>query len=221
MVKTTLLVFMILALNSSTAALADKITDRVDNSAEIYRELFKMTDNGIPKKLLQNCRAVAVIPGVKKGAFFIGAHHGNGIISVRNETGAWSPISFIALSGGSFGFQFGGQSADIVMFIMSERGVKSLLESKFTIGGDITAAAGPVGRTAQASTDIRLNADIYVYAKTKGLFAGIALDGSSLRPDNKAIKRFYGRELDTKQILINHQAPSNPPAAVRFIKLLP
>ena len=121
---------------------------------------------------------IAVIPGVIKGAFGWGARYGQGVVSCRNKVGVWSPPAFLRLTGGSFGFQIGAEKSDLVLFFMSERGAKSLLESKFTLGGQLSVAAGPVGRTGEASTDLKFDAEIYSYAKSKGLFAGISLEGA-------------------------------------------
>ncbi len=199
----------------------DKVTERVENSTVIYKELVDTVDKGVPEALLEKARCVAVLPSVKKGAFIVGGRHGRGIISCRNDQGKWSPVGFLALSGGSFGFQIGGSSTDVVLFVMSERGVKSLLKSNFTLGADASVAAGPVGRSAEATTDARLESDIFSYARSKGLFAGIALDGASLTADQKAVERFYGQRIETKRILFDHAVPKVPAAAKEFVGVLP
>ncbi len=199
----------------------DTLTDRIYNSKEVYQELTNTPDKGVPDSLLKGCRCVAVIPHVVKAAFVVGGRHGRGIVSCRNAEGRWSPIAFLTVSGGSLGFQIGAQTTDLVLFIMSEKGAKSLLKSEFTIGADVSAAAGPVGRTASASTDIRLNADIYAYSRAKGLFAGISLEGASITPDEKAVREFYGAELSPETLLFRQEAPKVPEAAMAFIKILP
>ncbi|HSR52459.1 MAG TPA: lipid-binding SYLF domain-containing protein, partial [Acidobacteriota bacterium] len=131
------------------------------------------------------------------------------------------PLSFLTISGGSFGLQIGGQSSDVVLFIMSKKGARSLVRSEFTLGADASVAAGPVGRQASADTDVALNADILAYARTKGLFAGISLDGSSVRNDGKAIKEYYGKRLDPEAILFQHQVPTNPSHSQTLLSKLP
>lgn len=206
-----LAVFLVSLLSAGWALAIDKkLIERVEDSAEVYEQLINAPDQGVPERLLKDAQCVAVIPALKKGAFIFGGKHGKGIVTCRNNSGKWSPLSFLTISGGSFGLQIGGQSSDIVLFIMSEKGARSLVRSEFTLGGDASVAAGPVGRQATADTDVALNADILAYARTKGLFAGISLDGSSVRNDGKAIKDYYGKRLDPEAILFKHQVPTNP-----------
>jgi lipid-binding SYLF domain-containing protein len=199
----------------------DKFVDRVEESTTVYQELIGSKDGGVPSSLLKKCRCVVVIPHVIKAAFGFGGRHGNGIASCKGKKGKWSPLSFVKLSGGSFGFQIGAQSSDMVLFLMTDNSVQGLMGSKFTLGGDASVAAGPVGRRVEASTDITLRAEIYSYARSKGLFAGISLEGASLRADDTAIKKFYGQEVEPRAILMDHKVPKIPYIAREFTKALP
>lgn len=203
-------------------ALGDaRLEQRVRTATDVYRELLQEPDRGVPQTLLENCRCVAVIPHVIKGAIGYGARYGRGVLSCRDSSGRWSPISFITLTGGSVGFQIGGESSDFVLFFMTDRGARSLISSQFTLGGKASVAAGPVGRSAEASTDIKLDAEIYSYAKAKGLFAGISLEGARLAPDEKANAQYYGAPAPARSLLFGHQAPKNPPEAGEFLETLP
>ncbi len=199
----------------------DKFVDRVEEATSVYKALIKTKDGGVPSSLVEKSTCVVVIPHVIKAAFGFGGRHGNGIASCKGKKGKWSPLSFVKLSGGSFGFQIGAQSSDMVLFLMTDKSVQGLMGSKFTLGGDASVAAGPVGRSVEASTDINLRAEIYSYARSKGLFAGISLEGASLRADDTAIKKFYGQEVEPKAILIDHKVPKLPYIAREFRKALP
>jgi lipid-binding SYLF domain-containing protein len=217
-----MLVTFALALTLASPALGDpKLEQRVRTATDIYRELLKEPDRGVPHALLERCRCIAVVPHVIKGALGFGARYGRGVISCRDSSGRWSPISFITLTGGSFGFQVGGESSDFVIFFMTDRGARSLISSKFTLGGKASVAAGPVGRSAEASTDIKLDAEIYSYAKAKGLFAGISLEGARLAPDENANERYYGEPASAKSLLFGKQAPKIPSEAQEFLSALP
>jgi SH3 domain-containing YSC84-like protein 1 len=176
---------------------------RVDSAVEVLTELMETPDKGIPTDVLDKCQCVAVIPSVKKGAFIFGGQYGKGLVSCRRPEGGWSAPVFFSLSGGSIGFQIGGQSIDLVLMIMNKRGIDHLLQDKFTIGGDASVAAGPVGRTAKAETDAQLNAEILAYSRTQGVFAGISLSGSVFKPDKDANKDLYGRSIAAKDILVD------------------
>ncbi|HET9253120.1 MAG TPA: lipid-binding SYLF domain-containing protein [Candidatus Eisenbacteria bacterium] len=191
---------------------------RLDDAKAVYQELAA---SEVPKQLLEKCKCVAVVPGVVKGALGFGGRHGKGVLSCRDAAGTWSPPIFLTLSGGSFGLQIGVEKADVVLFFMNEKGARSLVESKFTLSGKAGVAAGPVGRTGEAATDIKLNAEIYSYAKSKGLFAGISLEGSRLAPDNDALKRFYGESARPDAILFQQNAPSRPASIQPFLQVLP
>ncbi|MEE9562269.1 MAG: lipid-binding SYLF domain-containing protein [Thermoanaerobaculia bacterium] len=198
-----------------------KFDRKLEVAGEVYLELMGAPDRKVPQRLLENAICIAVIPNVYKGAFGWGGRHGNGVTSCRNADGIWSPPSFTEISGGSFGLQIGGEAVDLVLFFMNERGVLSLLGSKFTLGGDASVAAGPVGRTAEAGTDIKLKAEIYSYARSRGLFAGLSLEGSRLAPDNKANRKYYQQTVDAESILFDHRVPRRPASASRFTALLP
>lgn len=217
-----LVVAFVVAFTSASPATADaRLAQKVQTSEDVLRDLLATPDQEVPKELLERARCVAVLPGVVKGAFGWGGKHGRGVLSCRDDAGGWSAPVFVRISGGSFGFQIGVQAADVVLFLMSERSVKSLLKSQFTLGGDISVAAGPLGRSAEASTDARLKAEIYSYAKTRGLFAGISVEGSRLAPHRKSMIRYYGRPLEARSLLIDHQMPELPSEARSFLASLP
>jgi lipid-binding SYLF domain-containing protein len=195
--------------------------ERLEDAAEVFQAIQKIPDAEIPEPLLEDCRCIAVFPGVIKGAFGWGARRGHGVISCRDSSQGWSPPSFLTITGGSFGLQLGVEKTDVVLFFMSEKGARSLVESEFTLGGKGSVAAGPVGRSAEAGTDIKLNAEIYSYARSKGLFAGLSLEGSRINTDKKAIKRFYDEKVDPEEILFEHKVPSRPEAAQSFLAALP
>ena len=194
---------------------------KVDTALQVFRELTDLPEKKVPKRLLRDARCVAVIPNVIKGAFVWGGRHGRGVMSCRNAEEVWSPLIFVKISGGSFGLQIGGESTDLVLFFMTERGARSLLKSRFVLGGDGSLAAGPLGRTAEISTDIRLSAEIYTYAKARGVFAGLSFEGARLAPDRNWIERYYGESIWPADILFEHQVPSSPVESGRFLAALP
>jgi SH3 domain-containing YSC84-like protein 1 len=182
---------------------------RVREAATVFTEVMTAPDKAIPQKILDNAYAIAVFPGVFKAAFVFGGERGKGVISVRNRvTNAWSAPGFLTLTGGSWGAQIGGQSADIVLVVMNPRGAEKLLQSQFKIGGEAEASAGPVGRQAAASTDIQMHAEILSYSRSRGLFAGISLSGASVREDIDANDAFYGRRLHTREIALGQVRPT-------------
>lgn len=198
-----------------------KLVERVQTAHDVYRELIATPDRDIPNALLEDCRCIAVIPHVVKGAIGFGARFGKGVVTCRDAGGSWSPLAFFKLTGGSWGLQLGAEANDVVLFFMTERGAKSLLESKFTLGGKLGVAAGPVGRSAEASTDAKLTAEIYSYARSKGLFAGISLEGARLAPDTEANQTFYGEAVTAKQILFDRQVPRRPEESDTLLRALP
>lgn len=197
------------------------LAQKVDNARLAYRELFQEPDKVVPARLLDDANCIAVIPNVIKGAFGVGGRSGKGILTCRNETGEWSPPIFIKLWGASLGFQIGGTATDLVLFFMTERSARALLKSRFTLGGDASIAAGPQGRSAEFGTDVRFRAEIYSYAKSRGLFAGIALDGAHLAPHKKATSAYYGETTWPDQVLFDHQVPSVPDEALNLLAELP
>jgi lipid-binding SYLF domain-containing protein len=190
-----LLSVMVLALSLGVALpvqAGEQEDERARNAVKVLDEVMRMPEQAIPNNLLENAHAVAVIPGVVKAGLVVGGRHGKGLISVRSADGTWSHPSHISLTGGSIGFQAGVQSTDVVLVFRTPRGVDSIVHGKFTLGADAAVAAGPVGRTAQASTDGQLKAEIYSYSRSRGLFAGVALDGAVLSIDHDANEAVYG-----------------------------
>ena len=210
MARKSLLLTTIFAF-SLPSALAGDVEDRVVHSALVLREVMGMKEAGIPIDLLNKCACVIVIPNMLKGGFIGAGNYGRGVMSCRTEEGEgpWSAPSMTMVGGGSFGLQIGGQAIDLVLLVMNMRGAMSLLDSKITLGGDASAAAGPVGRTASAETDAWMSAEILAYSRSKGLFGGIALKGGVIRPDNKANEVLYGKTVTPKSLLTDK--PENLP----------
>lgn len=175
-------------------------TQRAQNAVRVLNEIMQAPDKAVPKELLESAHAIAVIPDVIKAGFVLGGRHGEGLIVVKMQNGAWSNPSFVSLTGGSVGFQAGVSSTDVVLVFRTPRGVDSIVHGKFTLGADASAAAGPVGRTATASTDAQLKAEIYSYSRARGLFAGVALDGSALTIDHDANAAVYGEGITPRRI---------------------
>ena len=188
---------------------------RADDASRVLGEILRIPDDSIPSNLLQEARAIAVIPNVIKAGFVVGGRRGRGLIAVRSKDGTWSHPSFMTLTGGSFGFQAGVQSADVILVFRSDRGVDSIVNGKFTLGADASVAAGPVGRSAQASTDEQLKAEIYSYSRARGLFAGVSLDGTRLAIDNKSNQAVYGPG-NTARAIFEGRAGNGSDAVVGF-----
>ena len=177
-----LLVLVVVASFASAAWAAgerDKVVDRVEGAATVLDEIMAAPDKGIPEEVIGSAECIAIVPSLLKGGFIVGAAYGKGVVTCRTGHG-WSAPVFIRMAGGSFGFQIGGQSTDLVLVAVNDRGFQDLLKNKFKIGGDASAAAGPVGRAGQAATDWKMNAELLSYSRNKGLFAGIDLDGTSV-----------------------------------------
>lgn len=187
--------------------------ERIEKSVTTLTELIRTPDDAIPEHILRRAEAVVVIPTLVKGGFVIGAEHGKGIMSVRQAGGGWSLPSFVQMTGGSIGWQIGVQSVDLVLLVMNKDGVDHLLHSEFKLGADASVAAGPVGRSAQASTDATMEAKILAYSRAKGLFAGVSLQGSSLKDDEDANADFYGKKAGAKDVFAM-TAPAGLPAVV-------
>ena len=193
-----------LALVALPALASDKETDRLKNAGEVMTEILNVPDD-IPQDLLDKAECVIIYPSVLKAAFVIGGSYGRGAMTCRTGeqyTGPWSAPTMMALEGGSVGFQIGGQATDLILLIMNERGASSILESKVKLGGDASVAAGPVGRDAAANTDAYMRAEVLSYSRTRGLFAGVSLEGSTLRPDDNATEDVYGRHLTAREIVL-------------------
>jgi lipid-binding SYLF domain-containing protein len=174
--------------------------ERVHQSTQVFSEIMNTPDKAVPQELLESAKCIAIVPGEKKAAFIFGGRYGKGLVTCRTSHG-WSAPLFLAVGGGSFGFQVGGSSTDIVMLFMNDQALQSLLSDKFKIGADATAAAGPVGRHVAAGTDIKLNAQILTYARSKGAFAGVSLDGAVVQSDQTGNQSMYGSNLNRKEIL--------------------
>jgi SH3 domain-containing YSC84-like protein 1 len=203
------------------AADSKKETERLENCGLVLREILDIPDD-IPEDLLDKAECVIVYPSVLKAAFVIGGSYGRGAMTCRTGehfTGPWSAPAMMALEGGSVGFQIGGQATDFVLLVMNDRGAHSILKSKVKLGADASAAAGPVGRNASAETDVTMRAEILTYSRARGLFAGVSLAGSSVRPDNDANARIYGKRVEAESIIFKG-AVAVPPAAQKLISLL-
>ena len=173
---------------------------RLKTTAAVLHEMLSAPDGGIPKDLLEKAQCIVVVPGLKKGAFIIGGDYGRGFALCRSN-GAWGGPAAVKFGGGSFGAQIGGESTDVVMLVMNQHGMEKLAEDKLTLGGDASVAAGPVGRTAAADTDIALHAEILSYSRTRGAFAGVSLDGTVVSKDGSEDLKLYGHEVNNKAIL--------------------
>jgi SH3 domain-containing YSC84-like protein 1 len=203
------------------AANKDKDEDRLKDCGAVLKEILDIPDD-IPQGLLDKAECVVVYPSVLKAAFVVGGSYGRGAMKCRkgeNFKGSWGAPTMMALEGGSFGFQIGGQATDFVLLVMNEGGARGILAGKVKLGGDASVAAGPVGRDASAETDVTLRSEILSYSRSRGLFAGISLEGSTIRPDNKANKQIYGKELEAKQIVLSDQVRV-PAAAEQLVSTL-
>lgn len=199
----------------------DKEIDRVKAAGQVVSEIMNVPDD-IPQDVINKADCVVVLPSVLKAAFVVGGSYGRGVMTCRtgsNFRGPWSAPTMMALEGGSFGLQLGGQSTDFVLLLMTPRSAQAILKSKVKIGGDASAAAGPVGRNASAETDVTLKAEILSYSRARGLFAGVSLSGSTLRPDNDANKALYGKDVTAQQIVFEH-AVTPPPSAGLLLRTL-
>ena len=202
MLKRLLIVTTLGLLVTLTAVASDREDDvkRTQKAAQVFREIMNTPDRGIPDDLLKSAKCIAIIPGDKKFAFVFGGSYGRGVATCRTGQG-WSAPMFVAINGGSVGYQIGGSSTDIVMLFMNDHALGSLLGDKFKLGADASVAAGPVGRTAAAGTDVRMTAEILSYSRAKGLFAGVALDGSVVQADKSGDQAMYGDNVDRHDIL--------------------
>ncbi len=209
--KNTLTFLLATVLLSTYAQAQQHEQDRLKHAGEVLQEILNIPDN-LPKGVLDKSECVIVIPSVKKFAFGVGGNYGRGAMTCRtgqNFTGPWGPPAMIALEGANIGFQIGGQAIDFVLLVVNPKGVDSILKSKVKLGADIAAAAGPKGRDAQAATDVFMRAEILTYSRTHGVFAGVSLDGSTLRPDNSASEKIYGRKITAREIVLEHAVGTN------------
>ncbi len=195
---------------------------RLENAYSVLHDVLGMPDKGIPQDLLNKADCVIVVPSMKKAAFVFGASYGRGVMSCRsgeNFRGAWSAPAMFALEGGSFGLQIGGQATDYIILVMNEKGARSVMSSKVKLGGDASVAAGPVGRSTTAETDIVMSAEMLSWSRSKGLFGGLSLAGSTLRSDDDANKNLYGKELSAKDIIVQKKV-GTPAAGAPLVSLL-
>jgi len=196
------LVTALLFLSSSLLHAKDEAVERLDSSADLLTEMMQASDKGVPQDLLNKARCVILVPGLKKAAFVVGAKYGRGFSFCRRAGGTgWSAPAGVRIEGGSFGFQIGGSEQDVLLLVMNDTGMKHLLSNKFTLGAEATAAAGPVGRDVSAQTDAVMRAEMLSYSRSRGLFAGISLQGATLRPDEEANRQLYGKDTGNPEIL--------------------
>ena len=192
---------------------------RLNEAAMVLTEVMDAADKGIPQDMLENAHCIVIVPSLKTAAFLVGGKYGKGILSCRNKSGnGWSAPGTVRIEGGSVGFQIGGSTTDLIMLIMNERGIDKLLSSKFTLGGEGSVAAGPVGRTATAQTDAQMHAEILSWSRSQGLFAGLALEGATLRQDLDDNTVLYGRKIENREIVTKGIAA--PKSAAKLLALL-
>lgn len=217
----SIMIALLLLAFSTPADDKEKDEDRMKNAGNVLTEILNVPDD-VPQDLLDKADCVVVFPSVLKAAFVVGASYGRGAMTCRsggNFNGPWGAPSMMALEGGSFGFQIGGQATDFVLLVMNDSGANGILSSKVKLGGDASVAAGPVGRDASAETDASMRAEILSYSRARGVFAGISLEGSTIRPDNDANERIYGAKIPAKDIVIAHDT-AVPPSAADLISTL-
>ena len=201
-----------LILAASLAHAESDAPARLQAAADMFKEVMGIPDKSVPQDLLNKAQCVVIVPGLKKGAFIVGAKYGKGFLTCRTKSDiGWSAPGAIRVEGGSVGFQIGGSETDVLMLVMNEGGVKRLLSTKFTLGGDASVAAGPVGRSTQAETDAAMTAEILTWSRSRGLFAGISLSGATLREDTEWNRELYGRKISNKEVVMTNVPP--PPAA--------
>jgi lipid-binding SYLF domain-containing protein len=208
---------VLLLLTAASSAQEVNPDKRLEHATEALRVFFS-PDGNVPKSLAGKAYCMAVVPGLMKGAFLFGGKYGRGFASCRKANGTWSGPAAIAIEGGSFGLQAGGSSTDLIMIVMNPTGMNRLLGDKFTLGGEAAVAAGPVGGEASANTDVLMTAEMISYSRVKGLFAGLSLEGATLRPDGGENKKLYGHEISNREILMGKAVP--PRGARGFVALL-
>src|SRR5258708_4836060 len=209
---------LLIAAVALTPLLAKDIASakRLDDAATVFSEVMAAPDKGIPQEMLEHAHCIVIVPDLKTGAFIVGGKYGKGYLSCRNKVGpGWSAPGTVRIEGGSVGFQIGGSSTDLIMLVMNARGADKLLSSKFTLGAEGSVAAGPVGRTATAQTDVQMHADILSWSRSQGLFAGLALEGATLRQDLDDNAAIYGKKLENRAIVSQYRRI--PQAAVKII----
>jgi lipid-binding SYLF domain-containing protein len=215
----TLRLLTAMALSAGLLCAENDAPKRIAAAASAFQEVMGIPDKSIPQDLLNHAQCIIIVPDLKKGAFIVGAKYGKGFFACRKKDGVgWSAPGSIRVEGGSFGLQIGGTETDVFMLVMNQRGMDRLLSTKFTLGGDATAAAGPVGRSTQAETDAALTAEILTWSRAKGLFAGISLSGATLREDEDWNTELYGKPIKNREIITGSTAP--PPSAAPLMEQL-
>jgi lipid-binding SYLF domain-containing protein len=206
---------LLLSASSGRLGAQSEEADRVKESATVLAEIMNASDSAIPASILEKAAGIAVFPGTVRGGFIVGAERGRGILSVRDpKTKTWSPPAFLTITGGSLGLQIGVRATDLVLVIQNQRGLGNLIRNEWKVGAGAAATAGPVGRDAQAATDIQMRAEILSYSRSRGLFAGASLEGSTIRQDTDANGRFYGEKFTTRQIVLDARASAPASATV-------
>jgi lipid-binding SYLF domain-containing protein len=219
MFRTWITAIAVSALIAPAVFAATEADKRLDAAADLVTDMMQASDKGVPQDLLNRAECVVLVPGLKKAGFVFGAKYGRGFALCRHASGTgWTAPAAIRIEGGSFGFQIGASEQDVMLLVMNMTGMKRLLSNKFTLGAEATAAAGPVGRDASAQTDAVMRAEMLSYSRSRGLFAGISLQGATLRPDDDANEELYGKPIKNRTILTTAVAP--PPAAARLETLL-
>lgn len=211
---------LLIGLLPQSSLAAAKATAKVVEAANVLEQIMAIPESAIPPSLLQNAYGIAIVPGVIKAGFFIGGRYGTGVVCVRDATGAWSNPSFVSLAGGSFGWQIGAQSTDVILVFKSPRSIEGMMKGKFTLGADAAVAAGPVGRRVEGATDITLQAEILSYSRTRGFFAGVSLEGSALQIDDKANATYYGRTYVRPGDIFSNHGIAAPESARRLRQAL-
>ncbi len=214
-------IFTLLCLSAVLLVAAPKnaAVERLSNAADLLTDMMQTNDKGVPQDLLNKSRCVILVPGAKKAGFILGVKYGRGFVFCRKPSGTgWTAPASIRVEGGSLGFQLGASEQDVLLLVMNDSGMKRLLSNKFTLGGEATAAAGPVGRDVSAQTDAVMRAEMLSYSRSRGLFAGVSLQGATLRPDNDANRELYGKDMENKLILSG--SVETPAAAAKLESLL-
>ncbi len=214
------ILFTALFPSGAPAASEGKETAKIEDSIEVLEQIESIPEKGIPPALLGNAGGIAIIPRVIKAGFILGGRFGSGILVVRDKEGRWSNPSFITITGGSIGWQVGVESIDIILVFKSMRSIESIMKGKFTLGADASIAAGPVGRQAEAATDVQLKSEIYSYSRSKGLFIGLSLEGAALQIDDDANEAFYGEPGIRVRDILSNKVPKIPPAVDKLRNLL-
>jgi lipid-binding SYLF domain-containing protein len=208
------ILFALVALAPPRVVAQSEEAERVAAATTVLNEIMGADDQGVPRSIMEKAEAIAVFPSLIKGAFIVGGQRGRGIISARDpKSGTWSAPAFLTITGGSVGFQIGGQAVDLLLVVQNRRGLEQLVSNQFKIGADASVAAGPIGRDASASTDIQMRAQILSYSRTRGIFAGVSLNGSTIRQDRDANERFYGTAYRTRQIVFDRLGGAPEPTA--------